>query len=93
MLENFHCTKAFQILLDVDVINDEQFFTEGPINNTSNLRDSPYNILGNLSRDNFKRLRSSIVSTVLATDMSKHFEYVGRFRNKISGAGKSAQFS
>ncbi|KAI9206711.1 uncharacterized protein BJ171DRAFT_597362 [Polychytrium aggregatum] len=45
------------------------------------------NILGKFAPDQFKPIRTSILSTVLATDMAGHFEYIAKFKNKISGAG------
>ena len=45
------------------------------------------NILLKLSRDKFKSVRTSILSMVLATDLASHFEYIGKFKNKTSGAG------
>ncbi|CAD5119509.1 DgyrCDS8111 [Dimorphilus gyrociliatus] len=37
------------------------------------------NIFKNISRDDYRTLRESIIDMVLATDMSKHFEHVSRF--------------
>ncbi|KAH6570308.1 hypothetical protein BASA60_007797 [Batrachochytrium salamandrivorans] len=45
------------------------------------------NVLGGLAPDRYKALRASIISMVLATDMTSHFEYIAKFKNKINGAG------
>jgi hypothetical protein len=45
------------------------------------------NIMENLSADQGKTIRSSIISMVLATDMINHFEYISKFKNKINGEG------
>ncbi|TPX33494.1 hypothetical protein SmJEL517_g03641 [Synchytrium microbalum] len=49
--------------------------------------NSDCNIFANLPLEKFKQVRSCILSMVLATDMAGHFEYIGKFKNKISGAG------
>ncbi|KAI9361588.1 hypothetical protein DFJ73DRAFT_789099 [Zopfochytrium polystomum] len=51
------------------------------------IADPSVNILGSLSRDRFKQVRASILSMVLATDMAGHFEYIAKFKNKLSGSG------
>eukprot|EP01136_Pigoraptor_vietnamica_P030892 Opistho-1_new@90729 len=45
------------------------------------------NIFSNFSKQHFKEIRETIVNLVLATDMAHHFEYVGKFKNKLSGNG------
>ncbi|KAJ3055057.1 High affinity cAMP-specific 3',5'-cyclic phosphodiesterase 7A [Rhizophlyctis rosea] len=49
--------------------------------------DESCNVLSRFSSERLKAIRSSILSMVLATDMSSHFEYIAKFKNKISGAG------
>lgn len=46
-------------------------------------QNSNVNIFGNLSREEFTSMRHSIVEMVLATDISRHFEYLVRF-NKMN---------
>ena len=41
------------------------------------------NIFKNLSRDEFRSLRSIIIDMVLATEMNKHFEHLNKFVNKF----------
>ncbi|EPZ31742.1 HD-domain/PDEase-like protein [Rozella allomycis CSF55] len=55
----------------------------------STMLEKDLNILNGFSRDQYRRVRSGIISTVLATDMAKHYEYITKFKNKISGNGFS----
>ncbi|EPZ34670.1 3'5'-cyclic nucleotide phosphodiesterase domain-containing protein [Rozella allomycis CSF55] len=48
------------------------------------LQNQKYNILKNLSKETNKSIRDQIISMVLATDMSFHFELIGKFKNKIA---------
>ena len=41
------------------------------------------NIFKNLSRDEYRSLRSIIIDMVLATEMNKHFEHLNKFVNKF----------
>ena len=41
------------------------------------------NIFKNLSRDEYRALRSIIIDMVLATEMNKHFEHLNKFVNKF----------
>jgi CheY-like chemotaxis protein len=47
------------------------------------LRNSECNILESLNDDQFKELRRSIISLVLATDMANHFEYISKFQHHL----------
>ncbi|KAJ3195451.1 High affinity cAMP-specific 3',5'-cyclic phosphodiesterase 7A [Irineochytrium annulatum] len=51
--------------------------------------DSNCNILSTLSPEKFKQVRSCILSMVLATDMAGHFEFIAKFKNKLSGQSKA----
>ncbi|PAA54236.1 hypothetical protein BOX15_Mlig033139g2 [Macrostomum lignano] len=46
-------------------------------------RDDRINIFKNLPPDEYKSLRQGIVDVVLATEMARHFEHVGKFANQI----------
>ncbi|KAJ3339191.1 High affinity cAMP-specific and IBMX-insensitive 3',5'-cyclic phosphodiesterase 8A [Kappamyces sp. JEL0680] len=46
-------------------------------------------ILDSLKPDQYKSIRSSIISMILATDMINHFEYITKFKNKINGDGRT----
>lgn len=43
-----------------------------------------YNIFGELSRENFKLIRDSIVGMVLSTDMSFHFADITKCKARLS---------
>ncbi|ELT98430.1 hypothetical protein CAPTEDRAFT_124844 [Capitella teleta] len=43
------------------------------------------NILRNLNRDEFKRLREGVIRCILATDMAKHNEVLKAFRSIVDG--------
>ncbi|KAJ3212962.1 High affinity cAMP-specific 3',5'-cyclic phosphodiesterase 7A [Dinochytrium kinnereticum] len=49
--------------------------------------DPTCNVLSSLSTDKYKQVRSCILSMVLATDMAGHFEYIAKFKNRLSGSG------
>ncbi|KAI8833916.1 hypothetical protein BC829DRAFT_407485 [Chytridium lagenaria] len=49
--------------------------------------DPTCNILTPLPTEKFKQVRSCILSMVLATDMAGHFEYIAKFKNRLSGSG------
>ena len=44
------------------------------------------NIFKNLTRDEYRVLRSIIIDMVLATEMSKHFEHLNKFLNKFGSS-------
>ena len=45
------------------------------------------NIFEHLSSEQKKYSRELIISMIMATDMSQHFEWIGKFKGKINGAG------
>jgi hypothetical protein len=47
------------------------------------MQEQGYNVLEHLSKDEFKRARSVMIGGVLATDMSKHFSELGKFKARI----------
>ena len=49
--------------------------------------DDTYNIIEHLAPESRKIIREMTVSMVLATDMAVHFEWIGKFKSKLSGAG------
>ncbi|KAI8925600.1 hypothetical protein BC831DRAFT_400947 [Entophlyctis helioformis] len=51
------------------------------------LNEPGCNVLGGVPPDRYKALRTSILSMVLATDMTGHFEYIAKFKNKMNGSG------
>ena len=42
------------------------------------------NIFKNLTREEYRAVRSVIIDMVLATEMSKHFEHLNKFMNKFN---------
>lgn len=51
------------------------------------MQKDEYNFLENLTPDERKPIREMIISMVLATDMTFHFDWIGKFKTKISGGG------
>jgi high affinity cAMP-specific and IBMX-insensitive 3',5'-cyclic phosphodiesterase 8 len=47
-------------------------------------KDNSVNIFKNLSRDDYRSLRQSIVDMVLATEMKQHFEHLNKFTHSIN---------
>ncbi|KAI8813746.1 hypothetical protein BJ742DRAFT_672305 [Cladochytrium replicatum] len=46
-----------------------------------------FNILSSLTPECRKQVRDLVISMVLATDMAMHFEWIGKFKNKLNGPG------
>ncbi|KAI8845597.1 hypothetical protein BC829DRAFT_363659 [Chytridium lagenaria] len=51
------------------------------------IQTEEYDILAGISTESRKLVRESIVSMVLATDMAMHFDWIGKFKNKLTGNG------
>ena len=47
------------------------------------LYDSSCNFLGNMEKTQMKALRKVIIDTVIATDMSKHFQHLGELKTMV----------
>ncbi|KAI9003628.1 hypothetical protein BC832DRAFT_532098, partial [Gaertneriomyces semiglobifer] len=47
------------------------------------------NIFADLSNEEFDELRKMVIRLILATDMGKHFEYINKFKSKISATAPS----
>ncbi|KJH43819.1 3'5'-cyclic nucleotide phosphodiesterase [Dictyocaulus viviparus] len=75
VLENHHVALAFQLTLQQS--NNVIVFI------VRRMKTSQLILHGNLSREEFTTMRHSIVEMVLATDISRHFEYLVRF-NKMN---------
>jgi hypothetical protein len=43
-----------------------------------------YNIFSNYSKDDYKRTRGKMIGCILATDMSKHFSELGKFKSRVN---------
>lgn len=42
-----------------------------------------FDIMGSLSRDNYKKMRESIIGIVLATDMAGHFAEISKLKARL----------
>jgi hypothetical protein len=47
------------------------------------MQEPGHNILEHFSKDEYKRARTVMIGSVLATDMSKHFSELGKFKARI----------
>ena len=47
------------------------------------MQEPNHNILEHLSKDDYKRARAVMIGSVLATDMSKHFGELGKFKTRV----------
>ena len=47
------------------------------------MQEPGHNILEHFGKDEYKRARAVMVGSVLATDMSKHFSELGKFKARI----------
>ena len=43
-----------------------------------------YPIFKNFSREDYQKIRERIISMVLSTDMSKHFEKIGKLKGRLA---------
>ncbi|KAJ3035521.1 High affinity cAMP-specific 3',5'-cyclic phosphodiesterase 7A [Rhizophlyctis rosea] len=46
-----------------------------------------YDVLSSLPLDTRKTVREFVISMVMATDMSQHFDWIGKFKTKLTGTG------
>ncbi|KAJ3195416.1 High affinity cAMP-specific 3',5'-cyclic phosphodiesterase 7A [Irineochytrium annulatum] len=51
------------------------------------MQTEEYDIFANFATESRRLIRESVVSMVLATDMVMHFDWVGKFKNKLNGNG------
>jgi len=68
-------------LLDVSVLESHHIAASFSIMSQNNC-----NILEGFNKDDYKRARTLMISAVLATDMSKHFADLSKFKTKVSAA-------
>ncbi|KAI9105223.1 hypothetical protein DFS34DRAFT_366 [Phlyctochytrium arcticum] len=47
---------------------------------------SPFNIFADLTNEEFDELRRIVIRLILATDMGKHFEYINKFKAKLTAS-------
>eukprot|EP00002_Diphylleia_rotans_P022144 TRINITY_DN4337_c0_g1_i3.p1 TRINITY_DN4337_c0_g1~~TRINITY_DN4337_c0_g1_i3.p1 ORF type:complete len:1502 (-),score=336.03 TRINITY_DN4337_c0_g1_i3:3170-7675(-) len=55
------------------------------------MRKAENNVLSGLSVDEFKDLRKTIVTSILATDMAQHFDITGKFKSALTSKGFSRE--
>ncbi|KAJ3019754.1 High affinity cAMP-specific and IBMX-insensitive 3',5'-cyclic phosphodiesterase 8B [Thoreauomyces humboldtii] len=53
--------------------------------------NSPWNIFSDLTADEYDEVRKMVIKLILATDMSKHFEYINKFKSKMSAGSLTNQ--
>ncbi|KAJ3219533.1 High affinity cAMP-specific 3',5'-cyclic phosphodiesterase 7A [Dinochytrium kinnereticum] len=51
------------------------------------MQSEEYDILVNCQPETRRLIRESVISMVLATDMAMHFDWIGKFKNKLTGTG------
>ncbi|KAJ3038957.1 High affinity cAMP-specific 3',5'-cyclic phosphodiesterase 7A, partial [Rhizophlyctis rosea] len=51
---------------------------------------SPHNIFADFTAEEYEEIRKIIIRLILATDMAKHFEYLSRFRSKLTASTPSS---
>ncbi|KAJ3048826.1 High affinity cAMP-specific 3',5'-cyclic phosphodiesterase 7A, partial [Rhizophlyctis rosea] len=51
------------------------------------LQNPEYDFLSSLPPDTRKTVREFVISMVMATDMSQHFDWIGKFKTKLTGIG------
>ncbi|KAJ3170006.1 hypothetical protein HK101_011417, partial [Irineochytrium annulatum] len=49
--------------------------------------NSPFNIFSGMTNDEYDDIRRLVIRLILCTDMGKHFEYVTKFKTKMSTVG------
>ncbi|KAJ3034088.1 High affinity cAMP-specific and IBMX-insensitive 3',5'-cyclic phosphodiesterase 9A [Rhizophlyctis rosea] len=47
---------------------------------------SPHNIFADFTAEEYEEIRKIIIRLILATDMAKHFEYLSKFRSKLTAS-------
>lgn len=80
ILENWHVAKAFAHMLGVN-LNDTK--SSVPDYQSAQNRKSEFNILCNVDKDDFTKIRSRMIEAVLHTDMTKHFATVNAMKGLL----------
>ncbi|XP_064646960.1 dual specificity calcium/calmodulin-dependent 3',5'-cyclic nucleotide phosphodiesterase 1A-like isoform X13 [Lineus longissimus] len=79
---NFHISTGSEVAL---LYNDRAVLENHHISASFRiLKEDEYNIVSNLSRDEYKEFRSLVIDMVLATDMSYHFQQIKNMKNLLS---------
>jgi hypothetical protein len=78
VLENHHIAAAF-LLLEKELMTSTPMTMNSPPNPNKDV-----NILNQFTKQEWKTLRSLMISLVLATDMTKHFNDLGMFKSRLN---------
>lgn len=87
VLENWHIAHAFARMLDMDLLDTKKNITtaheiiSAKINHEN--KTSEYNILCNVSPEDFNTIRNYMIEAVLHTDMTKHFAMVNAAKGML----------
>jgi hypothetical protein len=65
-------------IIDVSVLENHHIASTFSV-----MQDAKYNILDTFGKDDYKKARALMIDCVLATDMSKHFTELGKFKSRI----------
>lgn len=47
------------------------------------IKQDKYNIFKNFEKADYKKVRKTMINCILATDMSKHFADLGKFKSRV----------
>ncbi|XP_064646950.1 dual specificity calcium/calmodulin-dependent 3',5'-cyclic nucleotide phosphodiesterase 1A-like isoform X4 [Lineus longissimus] len=79
---NFHISTGSEVAL---LYNDRAVLENHHISASFRiLKEDEYNIVSNLSRDEYKEFRNLVIDMVLATDMSCHFQQIKNMKSLLS---------
>ncbi|PRP86202.1 cAMP phosphodiesterase [Planoprotostelium fungivorum] len=81
---NFHCaarSKLAMIYNDMSVLENHHCCVAFKLINKSKI-----NVLSGLSASQYQEIRKTMVSAILTTDMSQHFELLGKFNTRLGTA-------
>ncbi|XP_064598070.1 dual specificity calcium/calmodulin-dependent 3',5'-cyclic nucleotide phosphodiesterase 1A-like [Liolophura sinensis] len=79
---NFHIMTGSELAL---LYNDKAVLENHHISSCFKMfKEEEYNILANLSREEYREFRSLVIDMVLATDMSYHFQQIKNMKNLLS---------
>lgn len=81
VLENHHVAQTFAVMNRTDSMH-----TAGESSLNPKKIGGSCDIMENMSRVDYKRARNMMIYCILATDMSKHFSELGKFKARIGSA-------
>ena len=80
ILENWHVAKAFAHMLGVNLNETKSSI---PDYQSAQNRKSEFNILCNVNKEDFTKIRGRMIEAVLHTDMTKHFATVNAMKGLL----------